>query len=103
MSSLSGFIKTIRQIYANRWILKHWINFRTYDYSYSYELMADMYAHMADDFEKGPIVNCKIYAEELRFCSTTCKLIARYDDDAVVLDSKNQLASIIRDRGMWWM
>jgi hypothetical protein len=69
--------RKIKLIWKNRWILKHFISFRAWDYAYLYRLMGDAFEQMETKFrENGSGVNSHKDAKSLQICKNACYRIA---------------------------
>jgi hypothetical protein len=77
---LKRSIATLKRIWQNRWLLKHFINFRPWDYAFLYELMGDAFGRMEAEFrENGSGVNSHKDAKSLQICKNACHRLARED------------------------
>lgn len=76
-SGIKGLIWTIKHIWKNRWLLKHIVRFRPYDYSFLYLLMGDAFEKMEHLFRHhGSGVNALKDAKSLQICKNACRRLA---------------------------
>ena len=123
---LKRSIKTLKRIWQNRWLLKHLITFRPWDYAFLYELMGDAFGQMEAEFrENGSGVNSHKDAKSLQICKNACRRLAGdepiddyyagklseqeklFSSDHVLrsgtaLNAKNVLLAEMKRKGFWW-